>query len=130
MADDIEAEHTSADAGEDGPSPGANVARAHEGTSAISNLITLVEVKIRMQIAPGLPDDLGVNNAAWTANILGIQVASGTTSSNGEITLHMLPFEIVTLRIFDTDYNISLRGPFLPITDLAGQQKRFDTLGY
>src|SRR3954465_4190164 len=98
------------------PQPRAvRVARAHEGTSAVDNLVTLVEIKIRLQICPGLPDDLGINNAAWVALSGGIPVSSGTTPSNGEITLHALPDEILTLRVFDTDYNITLRGNFLPI---------------
>jgi peptidoglycan hydrolase-like protein with peptidoglycan-binding domain len=99
-------------------------------TDDTDNLITLISVKIRLQICGGLPDELGIARAQWVLLFEGTQIDSGTTTANGEIEIIMLPAEELTLRVFDTDYPIHLRDAYLAANTLGGQQKRFDTLGY
>ena len=99
-------------------------------TDDIDNLITLISVKIRLQICGGLPDELGIAHAQWVLLFEGAQIDSGTTTANGEIEIIMLPAEELTLRVFNTDYPIHLRDAYLAANTIGGQQKRLDTVGY
>ena len=111
----------------------APVARTSEGET-IANTLTIVRdvVKIRFQIAPGTDAGLGIANAAFRILVGGSEITNGQTNADGEIEVPLQPLltGAVTVRIFDSDYELTLHGGLQAVTTRAGQQKRYDILGY
>ena len=112
---------------------GAPVARTSEGEDLVNTLTTVREVvKIRFQIAPGTGAGLGIADADYKISAGGAEIATGKTNADGEVEvpLHPLLTGTVTVRIFESDFNLTLHGGLEAVTTLKGQQKRYDILGY
>ncbi|MFT6908785.1 MAG: hypothetical protein ACJAS1_005489 [Oleiphilaceae bacterium] len=97
---------------------------------ASRNALTLRRVKIRFQFAGGADDTLGIEGARWTLTSGKSQVGTGRTAANGEVSFLMSSSETLVLQIFGTQYNVSLHALLQAVTELSGQQKRLDGLGY
>ena len=97
---------------------------------ASRNILTLRKVSIRFQFGGGADDTLGIADAAWTLTLNGRTVGQGRTGTDGEVSFFISSSETPTLRIFDTDYEVNLHAGLEAITELEGQQKRLDSLGY
>src|SRR5207237_1058184 len=84
-------------------------------------------VRLRFQIAPGTDSGLGIAGAQFSLLFGGAQFASGQTDANGElgIPIQQLLSGTVVVRIFDTDYNVSLHPGLQSPESLAGQPARF-----
>ncbi|HTG43577.1 MAG TPA: hypothetical protein VK633_03490, partial [Verrucomicrobiae bacterium] len=94
------------------------------------NVLSMRLVRLRFQIAGGTGANLGSANAPFTVSLAGIQVASGQTDANGELTLLIAAGEVQEVNIFDTIYNVSIDAALQPANTRRGQQKRLDVLGY
>ena len=106
------------------------VMRIAEGLAELNTLV-IAPAPLRFQIAPGTGPGLGIAGVPYTLSVAGTQVFAGTTDANGEVPILGLPAGPVTLRIFDTDYEITLHATGLAAIDtLTGQQQRLDQLGY
>lgn len=111
----------------------APVARTSEGEDLTNTLsVTREVVKIRFQIAPGTDANLGIADAEYRILSGGTEITSGQTNAEGEIEVPLQPLltGAVTVRIFETDYNLTLHAGLEAVTTRKGQQKRFDILGY
>lgn len=111
----------------------APVTRTSEGQNLVNTLTAIRDVvKIRFQIAPGTDANLGIANAAYRILSGGTEIASGQTNADGEVEVPLQPLltGAVTVRIFESDYNLTLHAGLRAVTTLAGQQKRYDILGY
>lgn len=111
----------------------APVGRASEGEDLANTLTVIREVvRIRFQIAPGTDAGLGIANADYRILVGGSEIASGQTNADGEIEVPLQPLltGTVTVRIFESDYNLTLHRGLDAVNTLAGQQKRMDILGY
>jgi hypothetical protein len=111
----------------------APVGRTSEGEDLVNTLTTVLEVvKIRFQIAPGTGANLGIADAEYKLLSGSTEIASGTTTADGEIEVPLQPLltGAVTVRIFESDFNLTLHGGLEAVTTLKGQQKRYDILGY
>lgn len=116
----------------DGPNP-ASVGRTSEGEDLANTLTTVTDVvKIRFQIAPGTDAGLGIASADYRILVGGSEHSTGQTNADGEVEVPLQPLLTghVVVRIFDTDFDLSLHGGLQAVTTRAGQQKRFDILGY
>ena len=89
-------------------------------------------VKIRFQIAPGTDANLGIAGVDFEILSAGTQISTGQTNADGEIDVPLQPLltGTVTVRIFDSDFDLTLHPGLQAVTTLAGQQKRMDILGY
>lgn len=111
----------------------ASTARTSEGETLVNTLTTVLDtVKIRFQIAPGIDANLGIASADFRILVAGTEISSGQTNADGEVEVPLQPLLTgpVTVRIFESDFNITLHGGLQAVTTRAGQQKRFDILGY
>lgn len=116
----------------DGSIP-APVGRTSEGEDLANTLTTITDVvKIRFQIAPGTDAGLGIASANYEILVGGTSHSTGQTNADGEIEVPLQPLLTgpVVVRIFDADYNLTLHGGLQAATTRAGQQKRYDILGY
>ncbi|MEY2429491.1 MAG: hypothetical protein QOJ40_2376 [Verrucomicrobiota bacterium] len=107
----------------------ASLARSVE-TPLTRNVLALRVVKLRFQIAGGTGSDLGVVNAPFTVSLDGLEVASGQTDANGELSLLIAPGETLQVRVLDTIYNVDFAPAMEALTTLHGQQKRLEIVGY
>ena len=113
--------------------PSALLTRTMQGLTLLNTLVVPTgEVRLRFQIAPGTDSGLGIAGAQFSLLFGGAQFASGQTDANGElgIPIQQLLSGTVVVRIFDTDYNVSLHRGLQSIESLVGQQKRLDIMGY
>jgi hypothetical protein len=94
------------------------------------NVLALRVIKLRLQTAGGTGADLGVANAPFTVSLAELQVASGQTDANGELTLLIAPGEVLQVQMLDTTYNVAFGPAMEALTNLRGQQKRLEVLGY
>lgn len=111
----------------------APVTRTSEGEDLVNTLTAIRDVvKIRFQIAPGTGAGLGIANADFRILSGGTEITSGQTNADGEVEVPLQPLLTgnVTVRIFDSDYNLTLHGGLEAVTTLRGQQKRYDIMGY
>lgn len=111
----------------------APVTRTSEGEDVLNTLvITRDVVKIRFQIAPGTGAGLGIADVDYKILSGGTEIVSGKTTADGEVEIPLQPLltGAVTVKIFDTDYNVTLHKGLEAVTTLKGQQKRIDILGY
>jgi hypothetical protein len=111
----------------------APVTRTSEGESIVNTLTAVTGVvKIRFQIAPGTGADLGIAGVNYRIFSGGTQIAQGQTNADGEVEVPLQPLltGAVTLNIFDSDFNLTLHPGLQAVTTRAGQQKRYDILGY
>ena len=111
----------------------ALVTRCFDDEDLVNTLTAIREVvKIRFQIAPGTEAGLGIANAAYRILSGDTEIANGQTNADGEVEVPLQPLLTgpVTVRIFDSDYDLSLHAGLDAATTLAGQQKRYDILGY
>lgn len=94
--------------------------------------LTIATAKLRFQIAPGGGSGLGITDARYSLCADGVEFASGQTDANGEVRIPLLPLfsGTVVLRVFGTEYNLSLHPKLQASASLPGQQKRLDILGY
>lgn len=116
----------------DGPNP-APVGRTSEGEDLANTLAAITDtVKIRFQIAPGTDAGLGIASADYRILVGGTEHSTGQTTADGEIEVPLQPLLTgnVVVRIFDSDFNLTLHGGLQAVTTLTGQQKRYDILGY
>lgn len=116
----------------DGSIP-APVGRTSEGEDLVNTLAVVNEVvKIRFQIAPGTDAGLGIASADYEILVGGAQHSTGQTNADGEVEVPLQPLLTgpVVVRIFGSDYNLTLHAGLQAVTTLAGQQKRYDILGY
>ena len=111
----------------------APVGRTSEGED-LANTLTAIRdvVRIRFQIAPGTDAGLGIENADYRILSGGTEMANGQTNADGEIEVPLQPLltGTVTVRIFESDFDLSLHPGLQAVTTVAGQQKRYDILGY
>ena len=113
--------------------PSAFLTKTIQGLTLLNTLVVPTgEVRLRFQIAPGTVSGLGIAGAQFSLLFGGAQFASGQTDANGElgIPIQQLLSGTVVVRIFDTDYNVSLHPGLQSPESLAGQQKRLDIMGY
>jgi len=108
----------------------ALVSRTAEGLTHL-NTLAMPSVRIRFQICPGVDPGLGIAGAAYKILSNGAEFKKGTTDANGEVAV---PILLITqggcaLHIFDTDFDLSFH-VLQTLTTVAGQQKRFDIMGY
>ncbi len=94
------------------------------------NVLALRVVKLRFQIAGGNGGDLGIADAPFTVFLGDLQIGSGQTDSNGELSLIIAPGESLQVQMLDTIYNVSFGPAMNALTALPGQQKRLEALGY
>jgi len=111
----------------------APTARTAEGEDLVNTLVVSREVlKIRFQIAPGTDANLGIADVDYKILSGGTEIKSGKTTADGEIEVPLQPLltGAVVVKIFDTDYNLTLHPGLEGIRTRKGQQKRYDILGY
>ena len=94
--------------------------------------LAIPQVRVRFQIAPGTEAGLGIDAAPYEVLVSGTVVVTGTTDANGEVSVPLL---LVTggncaIKIFGTEYPLTLLAAWDPVTDRSGKQQRFDHLGY
>lgn len=108
----------------------ALIARTLEGLDHLNTLI-MPTARVRFQICPGTGPDLGIADVPYEVLLNGTQFKAANTDANGEATIPVLLFAMgtVVLRIFGTDYNVSFH-TLQALNTVAGQQKRFDVMGY
>lgn len=97
------------------------------------NVLTLLTVPVRFQIAPGTSANLGISDVDYTISVAGAQVTIGRTGANGEVSVPLLAFlggVPPVLRIFDTDFSLIVHPGLQPIGGLDGRQRRLEHLGY
>lgn len=111
----------------------APVARTSEGED-LANTLTAVTgvVKIRFQIAPGTDAGLGIASVPFRILSGGTEIGNGSTNADGEVEVPLQPLltGAVVVRIFETDFNLTLHPGLQAVTTRAGRQKRYDILGY
>jgi len=95
------------------------------------NTIVVQTLPVRFQIAPGRGSGLGIAGAPFVISAAGVEISRGVTNAEGEVGVPVIPLFVgnVTVRIFDTDYLVSLT-PVTPVDKLLGQEQRLDALGY
>lgn len=112
----------------------ALLARTMEGLPTLNTLVTsLLVVRLRFQIAPGTASDLGIANVPYSLLSGGTQFETGQTDANGEVAVPLSPLltgSTIVVRIFGTDYDLSLHAGLQAINGMNGRQKRLDVLGY
>lgn len=111
----------------------APVARTSEGEDILNTLVVSRDiVKIRFQIAPGTDANLGIADVEYKLLSGGTEIGDGKTTTDGEVEIPLQPLltGAVTVKIFDTDYNVTLHKGLEAATTRKGQQKRMDILGY
>ncbi len=107
------------------------ISRTLTGLLGVNTLVTAV-CKIRFQIAPGTAGGLGIGGAPFALSLAGAILVNGTVTADGEVTIPLLLAlgGGLVLRVFDTDYPITIRDDYQDASTLAGQQRRLDVLGY
>jgi hypothetical protein len=102
------------------------------GDLAGLNVLVLTTIPVRFQIAPGTANDLGVADLDFSITVDGTEVSSGTSDSNGEIPVPLLPLLVARpiLHVLGTEYALRLHPDLEDIADLDGQQIRLAQLGY
>ncbi len=111
----------------------APVARTAEGEELVNTLVVSREVvKIRFQIAPGTDANLGIADVDYEVHSGGAVIKSDKTNADGEIEVPLQPLltGAAIVKIFDTDYSLTLHAGLEGIRTRKGQQKRYDILGY
>lgn len=114
-------------------STAAPVGRTSEGEDLVNTLTAVREVvKVRFQIAPGAGANLGIADADYKILSGTTELSSGKTTADGEIEVPLQPLltGAVTVRIFESDFNLTLHSGLEAVTTIKGQQKRYDILGY
>jgi len=96
------------------------------------NTLAVQSIPLRFQLAPGNASGLGVANVPYTISFGGLVVTSAETNADGEVSVPLPPLlsGAVTVRIFETDYEISLHPGLQVLTHIDGRQKRLESLGY
>jgi hypothetical protein len=111
----------------------APVTRTSEGED-LANTLTAVTgvVKIRFQIAPGIDAGLGIADTPFRILSGGAEIATGSTNADGEVEVPLQPLltGTVVVKIFETDFNLTLHPGLTAVTTRDGRQKRYDILGY
>ena len=87
------------------------------------------KIKIYFQKYPGTDAASGISGVSYTFTVAG-ETQSGSTSSDGSITLEMPAQATGFLNIFGTDYSIRIRHHLEAISSMKGVQRRLDMLGY
>lgn len=111
----------------------APVTRTSEGEDLVNTLTAIRDVvKIRFQIAPGTGSNLGIAGVDFRILSGGTEIANGQTNADGEVEVPLQPLLTgeVTVRIFESDFDLTLHAGLQAVTTRAGQQKRYDILGY
>ena len=105
--------------------------RVLEGFTHFISLV-VPQVRIRFQIAPGPGAGLGINGVPFEILSAGAVVGSGTTDANGEVIVPLLLVRTggCAIRIFGTEFPITMLAAWDAVTTVTGQQQRFDHLGY
>lgn len=114
-------------------STAAPIGRTSEGEDLVNTLTAVREVvKVRFQIGPGTGASLGIADADYKIMSGTTELASGKTTADGEIEVPLQPLltGAVTVRIFESDFNLTLHSGLENVSTLKGQQKRYDILGY
>jgi hypothetical protein len=109
----------------------ALVARTLSGVNSLNTLI-VPTFSILFQFAPGRQSGVGIAGAPFQIFAAGQQIGGGTTLATGEVPVPIAPVFFtppVVVRIFDTDYKITI-GPSDVSETLPGWQKRLEMLGY
>lgn len=97
------------------------------------NVLTLATIPLRFQIAPGTAASLGIANVDFAISFDGSEIASGQTTADGEVSIPLLALmggSPAVLRIFDTDFNLTLHPGLQAVSGLDGRQRRLEHLGY
>jgi len=97
---------------------------------ATRNVLALRRVRVRFQIGGGEDDALGIADAQWELRLNDVEIASGRTDANGEVSFLIAAGERLILNIFGTDYRVGLHPGLEPVAKMEGRQKRLDALGY
>ena len=107
------------------------VARTAEGLTHL-NTLGVPTLPVRFQTAPGAGPSLGIPAAPFAITFNSLPIGAGDTNSDGEVPVPLFPLLMgtVTVRIFDTDYELTLHPGLQALTRLDGQQKRMEVLGY
>jgi peptidoglycan hydrolase-like protein with peptidoglycan-binding domain len=109
----------------------ALVTRTLVGLDTLNTLV-IPTFPVLFQFAPGRQSGVGISGATFLIFAAGQQIGGGTTNDKGEVPLPIAPLFFsppVVVRIFDTDYNITI-GPSDVSETLPGWQKRLEVLGY
>lgn len=111
----------------------AEVARTTSGTGS-GNTVVLRRVKVFFQVYPGTGGtdaERGIGNASFRATINPAgTVIEGKTAADGGVELSVPAGASATVRIFDTDYPITVRTSLEPVGTTKGVQRRLSLLGY
>ena len=101
------------------------------------NTAVIHKIKICFQVFPGkLGTDAqrGIPDVPYEVEMVdssGIGLKStGKTAKDGSIELNILEGETAILTIFDTDYPITVKKSFSPLTSSIGVKQRLSLLGY
>jgi peptidoglycan hydrolase-like protein with peptidoglycan-binding domain len=97
------------------------------------NVLTLMTIPLRFQIAPGTAASLGIADVDYTISFDGSEIAGGQTNADGEVSIPLLALMgtlPAVLRILDTDFNLTLHPGLQATNRMDGRQRRLEHLGY
>lgn len=97
------------------------------------NTIRLRKLKVFFQRHPGKHGSAatrGISGVEYELKVGGRVVDKGKTKADGSIELLVPGGQKIQLKIFDTTYDVKIRGSLEKVTDRKGQQRRLTLLGY
>jgi len=100
--------------------------------AATSSVLSLRRVDIYLQKYPGKDAASGVADIPYTVTVGGTRVspANARTASDGKMSIRLPAGATATLRIMDTDIQVTLRDTLEAVTTRHGRQRRLSMLGY
>ncbi len=105
--------------------------------AAHGNTVVIQKIKICFQVFPGkhgTDAQRGIPDVPYEVEMIdssGIGLKStGKTAKDGSIELNIPEGEKAILTIFDTEYLITAKKGFVPVTSLIGIKQRLSLLGY
>lgn len=108
-------------------------ARSAPGTTTPTTL-AVTTVELYFQVYPGTRTTgstaIGIANVPCTVTVGGARSVSMTTDADGRIRVSIPAGGQATVRIFDTDFEVTARSTLEAVTTVAGQQRRLLALGY
>jgi hypothetical protein len=107
------------------------IMRVLEGLPTFASLL-IPQVRIRFQLVPGTAPNIGIPSAPYEVVSNGAVVFSSTTDPNGEVVvpLPLIQAGNCLVRIFGTDFPLSVLPAWDSETTRTGRQQRFDHLGF